>query len=152
MSEALRVLVIHGPNLNLLGTREPEIYGNVTLSEIDSQLVSIATEAHCELAVLPIESRRGVDRSDSRGPGMGARNSGESRWVDAFERFPARCSSGYEAARGRGAPFEHSGARVISQGVGDFRYRIGGRLRFRTGELPPRPIGFAGPATEKLTG
>ena len=49
MSEALRVLVIHGPNLNLLGTREPEIYGDVTLSEIDSQLVSIATEAHCEL-------------------------------------------------------------------------------------------------------
>ncbi len=49
MSEALRVLVIHGPNLNLLGTREPEIYGNVTLSEIDSQLALLSTEADCEL-------------------------------------------------------------------------------------------------------
>jgi 3-dehydroquinate dehydratase-2 len=49
MSEALRVLVIHGPNLNLLGTREPEIYGNVTLSEIDSQLASLSAEADCEL-------------------------------------------------------------------------------------------------------
>ena len=33
------VLVIHGPNLNLLGTREPEIYGNNTLTEIDTAIV-----------------------------------------------------------------------------------------------------------------
>jgi 3-dehydroquinate dehydratase II len=33
-----RVLVIHGPNLNLLGTREPDVYGRTTLAEIDSQL------------------------------------------------------------------------------------------------------------------
>ena len=49
MSKALRVLVLHGPNLNPLGTREPEIYGTVTLSEIDSQLTSVAAKADCEL-------------------------------------------------------------------------------------------------------
>jgi 3-dehydroquinate dehydratase II len=38
------VVVLHGPNLNLLGQREPEIYGHTTLAEIDANLVRTAAE------------------------------------------------------------------------------------------------------------
>jgi len=41
---ARKVLVIHGPNLQLLGGREPDVYGKVTLEEINSQLDSLAKE------------------------------------------------------------------------------------------------------------
>lgn len=40
-----KILVLHGPNLNLLGKREPDIYGHTTLSEIDQQLTAQAHAA-----------------------------------------------------------------------------------------------------------
>lgn len=45
-----RLLVLHGPNLNLLGSREPEIYGHDTLADIDRRLVAQAEAAGHELA------------------------------------------------------------------------------------------------------
>ncbi|MDJ0786191.1 MAG: type II 3-dehydroquinate dehydratase [Myxococcota bacterium] len=44
-----RVLVLHGPNLNLLGTREPEVYGHTTLAEIDQALLDQAKVAGATL-------------------------------------------------------------------------------------------------------
>jgi 3-dehydroquinate dehydratase-2 len=41
---ARHVLVLHGPNLNLLGTREPELYGRHTLAEINAELLCLAEE------------------------------------------------------------------------------------------------------------
>ena len=47
-----KILVLHGPNLNLLGTREPEVYGHVTLAAIDADLSATAQAAGHELANL----------------------------------------------------------------------------------------------------
>lgn len=44
-----KVLVLHGPNLNLLGSREPEIYGRETLADINSRLAATAAKAGAKL-------------------------------------------------------------------------------------------------------
>ena len=50
------ILVINGPNLNLLGTREPDIYGDKSLDQINQELSNIATENGCFLETLQSNS------------------------------------------------------------------------------------------------
>jgi len=45
----MKVLVLHGPNLNLLGTREPEVYGSMSLAEIDARLAEQGRELGVEV-------------------------------------------------------------------------------------------------------
>jgi len=46
----MKFLVLHGPNLNLLGTREPGIYGSQTLADINASLEKLSAELGCELS------------------------------------------------------------------------------------------------------
>lgn len=45
----MSILVLHGPNLNLLGTREPQVYGSTTLDEINAELSALAAKAGAKL-------------------------------------------------------------------------------------------------------
>jgi 3-dehydroquinate dehydratase-2 len=49
MKGTMRVLVIHGPNLNLLGERQPEIYGTATLDDINHGIIALARELRVEV-------------------------------------------------------------------------------------------------------
>jgi 3-dehydroquinate dehydratase-2 len=46
------VLVLHGPNLNLLGLREPAVYGKTTLEDINTHLLDLARRRHAELRIV----------------------------------------------------------------------------------------------------
>lgn len=67
----VRVLVLHGPNLNLLGTRDPLIYGTTTLAEIDAELTRRARARGAELEI--------------------AQSNHEGALVDAIQGAAGRC-------------------------------------------------------------
>lgn len=48
----MKILILHGPNLNLLGTREPEVYGSMTLNEINTKMIELGKELGAEIKCL----------------------------------------------------------------------------------------------------
>ena len=75
-----RILVLHGPNLNLLGTREPEIYGHLTLADIDAKLKVNALAAGVSLECF---------QSNNEGDLVGRIQSARSESVDFILINPA---------------------------------------------------------------
>jgi 3-dehydroquinate dehydratase-2 len=59
----MKILVLNGPNLNLLGTREPEIYGTETLHDIENRLTTLALESSIDINFFQSNSEDGlIDR------------------------------------------------------------------------------------------
>jgi len=48
----MKVLILHGPNLNLLGTREPEVYGAMTLNDINEKMIALGNKLGVEVKCL----------------------------------------------------------------------------------------------------
>lgn len=66
----MKILLLNGPNLQLLGMREPGIYGNVTLADIEQEVISLGQELNCSVSVFQsncegeLVSRIGAARSE----------------------------------------------------------------------------------------
>ena len=56
----MKILVLHGPNLNLFGTREPEVYGRTTLDDINARLLEVASRKNIELRVVQSNHEGGL--------------------------------------------------------------------------------------------
>ncbi len=89
-----RVLVLHGPNLNLLGVREPGIYGNVGLATINAELIDLGRTLGLEVE---------VDQAN-----------GEGQLIDRIHAFAGFVAAAIPAAQGDSSEFERGPTSVDS--------------------------------------
>jgi 3-dehydroquinate dehydratase-2 len=65
----MKILILHGPNLNLLGTREPAVYGKLTLDEINTALKELAEVLECEVSFMQSNSEGALVDAIQSAPG-----------------------------------------------------------------------------------
>ena len=111
----MKILVLHGPNLNLFGRREPHIYGTTTLAEIDAQLAALAAELGVELETLQSNHEGALVDFLHRNIDDGAGRAGQPGGAHAARRAAARRDQGDAVPGDRGAHVQHRRARALAQ-------------------------------------
>jgi hypothetical protein len=132
-------LVLHGPNLNLLGTREPAIYGRATLADVDKLIRDhardLGVKVECRQSNTEGQLVDWLQQAEAEGFGGVVFNPG------AFTHYSdraARRGLGHQPAGRRGASVQRARPRGVSPPLGD---RAGGARpdrRLRPTQLPPR--------------
>ncbi|MDP8219686.1 MAG: type II 3-dehydroquinate dehydratase [Candidatus Theseobacter exili] len=69
----MKVLVIHGPNLNLLGTREPDVYGTMTLQQINEKILSRAKGKDVQVECVQFDSEGDIVKAIGEASSKGAK-------------------------------------------------------------------------------
>ncbi len=114
------MLVLNGPNLNLLGTREPGVYGSTTLAEIVADLETLALGADPPLRIEHVQSNHEghlVDTIQTLGPSVG-RHHHQSRSADPLQHCLARRTGGCWRCDDRSSSLQYSRARGIPSSLG----------------------------------
>ena len=129
-----RVLLLNGPNLNLLGTREPAVYGTDTLASIEARVAAVAREGGHELMAFQSNAEHElierVHQARSRASRFVILNPGR---VHAHQCCAARRAAGHGAAVHRSPPVQHAGTRGVPPAILFLRHR---------GRSHPRPGGL----------
>jgi hypothetical protein len=121
-TDSRKVLVIHGPNLNMLGKREPDIYGHQTLEEINAAL-----KAQADRLGLHIETFQSNHEGDIVDKIQQAHDSFHGIIIN---RHPG-CPFSAQYTGCRDTPFQHLQKRILSPYIDDLRCRHGPDFRIR---------------------
>ena len=146
----MRILLLNGPNLNLLGRREPEVYGKTTLAELEAALARMAADEGVELECF--QSNVEGELIDALQRAGGAKPPGRTRPLGRMRRLRLQSGGVHPhqrrapgrdrrpgVARLRGAHLERHEARGFPASLDDRAGGGGERRRVRLGGLRPGP-------------
>jgi len=149
----MKILVIHGPNLNLLGTREPEVYGKRSLASIDASLVEYGREKGVEVESFQSNHEGAIidHLQQASGQGVdaivinpGAYTHTSLAIADAIRAIPVpvievHLSNLYARGPERARSLTAAACRGLVSGFGPDSYRLGIDAALRLAALRRRP-------------
>ena len=147
----MRISVLNGPNLNLLGQREPEVYGRTTLAEIEAMVREAARGHGVEIDWFQTNHEGALVDAVQAPQGPRRRRADQRGRAHALEPGAARRAAGGAGPLRRAAPLEHLRPRAGAAALDDRGPGARDGDRVRRAELPAGPAGAGGPTACRLT-